>query len=272
MHALTCADCSTGPGSEFRALPDGLFERPAGHPLAPRDVNLDGPHVWAVDASGYVTDPDHALNALGEALADLGEAHDLSNPKYATMSSLRSAVREFSKYAAAFRIMTLEYWRIMLSISFDPHSVREPKPKQLDSLAAASEMDLRYEYFETDVILTVKEFGTEEFPGTPLLDFAFSLLSAARKVQNGGTGRVIFTESGVIIQFQPSDRVATAIRSWDEVPGKCGIGELISCVVKFCDDALGYIVRIYPEFQDNPSCGKLVGVITELKGVAERRE
>ncbi|RPE47190.1 hypothetical protein EDD90_10641 [Streptomyces sp. Ag109_O5-1] len=25
MHALTCVDCSTGPGTEFRALPDGLF-------------------------------------------------------------------------------------------------------------------------------------------------------------------------------------------------------------------------------------------------------
>ncbi|SED57583.1 hypothetical protein SAMN05216533_0002 [Streptomyces sp. Ag109_O5-10] len=34
MHTLTCADCSTGPGTEFRALADGLFELPTGHRLA----------------------------------------------------------------------------------------------------------------------------------------------------------------------------------------------------------------------------------------------
>ncbi|MGW2964404.1 hypothetical protein ACWDGI_38905 [Streptomyces sp. NPDC001220] len=168
--------------------------------------------------------------------------------------------------------MTLEYWRIMLNISFEPRSVREPKSKQLDRLAVASEMDLRYEYFETDVSLTVKEFGTEEFPGTPLLDFAFSLLSAAQDVRNGGTGRVTFTESDVIIQFQPADRVVTVMRSWDEVPGKCEIGEFISCVIKFCSDALEYIVRSYPEFQENPARVKLGGVIAELKDVAERSE
>lgn len=45
MHALTCATCSTGPGSESRALPNGLFACPAGHPLAPQEVDLDGPAV-----------------------------------------------------------------------------------------------------------------------------------------------------------------------------------------------------------------------------------
>ncbi|MFF4903200.1 hypothetical protein [Streptomyces sp. NPDC001068] len=105
MDALTCGTCSTGTGSEFYALPDGLFACPAGHPLAPQDVDLDGPTVWAVAPSGilgYVTDPDHALESLGEALADLGDAHELPNPSYAAMCSLRSAVDAFGEYAAAF--------------------------------------------------------------------------------------------------------------------------------------------------------------------------
>jgi hypothetical protein len=74
---------STGPGTEFRALPDGLFACPAGHLLAPQDVDLDGPQVWAVDVSdvlGYVTDPAHALEQLGEALTDLGEADEMPDP------------------------------------------------------------------------------------------------------------------------------------------------------------------------------------------------
>ncbi|MEU2427741.1 hypothetical protein ABZ619_43335 [Streptomyces sp. NPDC007851] len=108
MHALTCADCATGPGpgTEFRALPDGLFACPAGHPLAPQDINLDGPHVWAVDASGtlgYVTDPAHALEQLGEALADLGEADEMPDPEYGIMCSLRNAVHAFGEYTEAFR-------------------------------------------------------------------------------------------------------------------------------------------------------------------------
>ncbi|MFJ5646350.1 hypothetical protein [Streptomyces sp. NPDC093223] len=105
MHALTCGTCSTGPGSEFRALADGLFACPAGHLLAPQDVDLDGPTVWAVDPSGtlgYVTHPDHALESLGEALADFGDAHESHNPAYAATSSLRSAVDAFGEYAAAF--------------------------------------------------------------------------------------------------------------------------------------------------------------------------
>ncbi|MER6222150.1 hypothetical protein ABT189_16525 [Streptomyces sp900105755] len=52
MHALTCADCSNGPGTGFRTLSDGLFECHAGHLLTPQDVDLDGQHVWAVEPSG----------------------------------------------------------------------------------------------------------------------------------------------------------------------------------------------------------------------------
>ncbi|MGW5658271.1 hypothetical protein [Streptomyces humi] len=107
MHALTCADCTTGPGTEFRALADGLFACPAGHLLAPQDVDLDGPQVWAVDASGalgYVTDPAHALEQLGEALADLGEADKVPDLEYGIMCSLRNAVDAFAEYVEAFRV------------------------------------------------------------------------------------------------------------------------------------------------------------------------
>ncbi|MGW2689631.1 hypothetical protein ACWC6I_41570 [Streptomyces sp. NPDC001414] len=105
MHALTCGTCSTGPGSEFRALPDGLFACPASHSLAPQDIDLDGPTVWAVDPSGtlgYVTDPNHALESLGEALADLGDAHESRNPAYVATNSLQNAVDAFREYTAAF--------------------------------------------------------------------------------------------------------------------------------------------------------------------------
>ncbi|MFJ9712384.1 hypothetical protein [Streptomyces sp. NPDC101234] len=87
------------PGAEFRALPDGLFECPAGHLLAPWDVDLDGARVWAVDASGvlgYVTDPDRALEVLGEG-------REMPDQEYGTMSSLRSAVEAFDEYAEAFQ-------------------------------------------------------------------------------------------------------------------------------------------------------------------------
>ncbi|MEU3520551.1 hypothetical protein ABZ770_35745 [Streptomyces sp. NPDC006654] len=107
MHALTCADCATGPGTEFHALSDGLFACPAGHLLAPQDIDLDGPHVWAVDASGalgYVTDPARALEQLGEALADLGEAEEIPDPEYGIMCSLRNAVDAFGEYTEAFRV------------------------------------------------------------------------------------------------------------------------------------------------------------------------
>ncbi|MFF8329233.1 hypothetical protein [Rhodococcus qingshengii] len=107
MHALTCGTCSTGPGSEFRALPDGLFACPAGHLLAPQDIDLDGPHVWAVDVSGvlgYVTDPAHALEQFAEALTDLAEAREMPNPEYGIMCSLRNAANAFGEYSETFRV------------------------------------------------------------------------------------------------------------------------------------------------------------------------
>ncbi|MFB8272893.1 hypothetical protein ACFC96_40780, partial [Streptomyces sp. NPDC055955] len=67
MHAITCGTCATDP-RPLRALSNGAFECSGGHQLAPRDVVLDGSHVWTVDAQGIlgcVVDPARAVEALG---------------------------------------------------------------------------------------------------------------------------------------------------------------------------------------------------------------
>ncbi len=61
--------------------------------------------MWAVDASGvigYVTDPAHALEQLGEALDDFTESREMATAEYGTMCSLRNTVDAFREYAAAF--------------------------------------------------------------------------------------------------------------------------------------------------------------------------
>ncbi|WP_432168159.1 hypothetical protein [Streptomyces sp. bgisy031] len=105
MHAITCGTCATEP-RPLRALPNGAFECPVGHQLAPCDIDLDGGHVWAVDASGvlgYVVDPARAVVALGEALDDLGSADRCPNPDYAVRAAFRDALDAFADYVDAYR-------------------------------------------------------------------------------------------------------------------------------------------------------------------------
>ncbi|MGW6362268.1 hypothetical protein ACWFR5_45675 [Streptomyces sp. NPDC055092] len=62
--------------------------------------------MWAVDALGtlgYVVDPARALEALGEALDDLGSADQCLNPDYAVRAAFRDAPDAYADYVDAYR-------------------------------------------------------------------------------------------------------------------------------------------------------------------------
>ncbi|MFD8573686.1 hypothetical protein [Streptomyces sp. NPDC059639] len=79
MNVITCAPCD---GAEtYRVRADGWFVCPAGHELAPADVDLDGMTTWAVDATGTlgsVVYPAYSLELIAEALDDLAESGNRS--------------------------------------------------------------------------------------------------------------------------------------------------------------------------------------------------
>ncbi|WP_449345315.1 hypothetical protein, partial [Streptomyces narbonensis] len=58
----------------------------------------------------------------------------------------------------------------MFLLEFDHDSVREPSEKQAADLAATSEMNLRYGYFETRIFIAATGFEAEK-DEIPLLDF-----------------------------------------------------------------------------------------------------
>ncbi|MGA4980004.1 hypothetical protein [Streptomyces cinereoruber] len=72
MTPIFCAQC--GGLSAYRIRPDGLFDCPeCDNILDPRDIDLDGNEVWAVDETGtlgYVQDPAEARQRLADYLAD----------------------------------------------------------------------------------------------------------------------------------------------------------------------------------------------------------
>ncbi|MFB8267490.1 hypothetical protein ACFC96_12865 [Streptomyces sp. NPDC055955] len=51
---------------------------------------------------GYVVDPARAVEALGEALDDLGSADQCPNPDYAVRAAFRDALDAFADYVDAY--------------------------------------------------------------------------------------------------------------------------------------------------------------------------
>jgi hypothetical protein len=153
----------------------------------------------------------------------------------------------------------------MFDITFVPDSIREPTEKQLAKLVRASEMDLRYEYFETKLSITTDEFGNQSIPGSPALDFVFCLILAARDIRQGNPGRISFTENDLLIHFTLDGETVTVTRSWDPATGHCTVAEFFAVAYRFSSEVLELIVRRYPAFQENPAHGKLVGMVEELR-------
>ncbi|NEC85670.1 hypothetical protein [Streptomyces sp. SID12501] len=152
----------------------------------------------------------------------------------------------------------------MFDISFAPDSLPELTGKKLVNLGRTGEMDLRYGYFEMDLSITTDEFGRELIPGTPVLDFVFCLLLAARDVQQGDSGCISFTENDLLIHFTCEGDTVTVTRSWDSVSGYCKIDEFLTVASRFSRESLEVIVQNYPVFQENQTYRKLVDMVTEL--------
>ncbi|GGN90595.1 hypothetical protein GCM10011579_086620 [Streptomyces albiflavescens] len=165
----------------------------------------------------------------------------------------------------AFVILGFTSWSVMFDITFVPDSMRDLTEKQLAKLERASEMDLRYEYFKADLSIAADEFGNEQFPVTPALDFVFCVLLAAGDIRQGNPGRISFTENDLLIHFTRDGETVTVTRSWDPVPGHCTVAEFLAVAARFSTDVLEFIARRYPAFQANPARGKLVGMVGELK-------
>ncbi|UYQ63983.1 hypothetical protein [Streptomyces peucetius] len=156
----------------------------------------------------------------------------------------------------------------MFLLEFDRESMREPSEKQVAALATASEMDLRYAYFQARVSLAADGFKTETFP-VPLLDFTHCTLLAARSVAGGESGQISFTESSMLIYFTPQGADVKVLRSWDPVSGSCGAEEFLEAASRFSTEVLDHIIDRYPEFRQNPyseAIGRMVQGITAARG------
>ncbi|MFE2561717.1 hypothetical protein ACFXGT_38070 [Streptomyces sp. NPDC059352] len=142
-------------------------------------------------------------------------------------------------------------------------AIGEPSKKQAADLAATSEMNLRYAYFEAEVSIAAEGFETETLQ-VPLLDFVHCVLLAARAVGNGQSGRISFTESSLLIEFVPSGENLTVLRSWDPVPGSCGTTEFLRSAYRFSVDSLSRVDERFPDFQRNPYHGTLGRMAREI--------
>jgi hypothetical protein len=151
----------------------------------------------------------------------------------------------------------------MLLLKFDRDSMREPSEQQVADLGSVEEWRLRYVYFEADVTLAADGFDPEKFR-VPVLDFMYCLLLSAQAICEGGDGRVSFTESDMLIEFSRHGTELRILRSWDPVPGNCGVDEFIAAVSRFTSDGLEFITGKYPAFRNNPTFRKLIGFRSEL--------
>ncbi|MEV4044235.1 hypothetical protein [Streptomyces sp. NPDC049744] len=91
MDRITCAHAHP-----YAARPDGMFACACGEQLDAADVEPDTGQVWTVDTSGalaVVTDPTTALESLQDAVRDLREATEYSNPGV-TRDQAAQALRE----------------------------------------------------------------------------------------------------------------------------------------------------------------------------------
>ncbi|MFD8972209.1 MULTISPECIES: hypothetical protein [unclassified Streptomyces] len=138
----------------------------------------------------------------------------------------------------------------MFLLEFDQGSIREPSEKQAADLAATSEMNLRYGYFETRIFVAATGFEAERVK-SPLLDFVHCVLLAAQAVSGGQPGRISFTESSLLIEFLPSGEGLTVLRSWDPVPGSCAASDFLESAFRFSVDALNSIDERHPDFRRN---------------------
>ncbi|MEU6282110.1 hypothetical protein [Streptomyces sp. NPDC047028] len=152
----------------------------------------------------------------------------------------------------------------MISIEFVSESMKSPRESELARLERASEMDLRYDYFFTDVSISMPGLGKEAFPKTPALDFAFSLLFAVKEVRQGDPGSISFTENDLLIHCIPDGLDLVVQRSWDPEAGSCGVQEIIAEAVRFSREILGFIVQKYPTFRNNSTHEKLMTMIAEF--------
>ncbi|MFF5637555.1 hypothetical protein [Streptomyces sp. NPDC012825] len=157
----------------------------------------------------------------------------------------------------------------MFLLEFDHDSVREPSEKQAADLAATSEMNLRYGYFEARIFIAATGFETERLK-SPLLDFAHCALLAAQNVSDGQPGRISFTESSLLIEFLPSGEGLTVLRSWDPVPGSCSVSDFLESAFRFSVEALSSIDERHPEFRRNAYHETLSHMIEEVNPASGR--
>lgn len=105
MNLITCVECQ---GQEtFGVRPDGWFECPAGHELAPQDIQLDSPCIWMAASSGVlgnVVEASYSLEVIAEALNDLAES---GNSPYAAKETFETAYGAYLDYVTAYRALSM---------------------------------------------------------------------------------------------------------------------------------------------------------------------
>jgi hypothetical protein len=152
-----------------------------------------------------------------------------------------------------------------MRIEFDASSMRVPSQSALTHLATASEMNLRYGYFETDVSISSKDFGVEQLHAIPILDFIFCLIYASLDVRRGITGEITFTENDQSITMIPQGDSIIIRRSWAEDDGRASTDDFTRSAKRFCIEALNAILDRYPTFAENATYAKLMEALTEVR-------
>ncbi|MEU6381896.1 hypothetical protein [Streptomyces sp. NPDC046909] len=103
MTIITCGSCA---GREtWRVRPDGWFECPNGHELAPSDIDLDSGLVWAVDTRGvlgYVVKPSKSLELIAEASEELHDSGGCADAEYAARTAMRKAYDACCDFVSAY--------------------------------------------------------------------------------------------------------------------------------------------------------------------------
>jgi hypothetical protein len=142
-----------------------------------------------------------------------------------------------------------------IKLGFHLDSSFRPDRRDLD-LASASEEDLRYSAFPSDIEFEIDELDLSARWGwIPVLDFATALVHAVNQLDRGATEVLVdFTENEALIRIAKAGHERLEVRStYTDGAGWIALSELREAAYQFASSVLARLTERWPSLRRNPN-------------------